>query len=201
MKRIVLFLLMFVWIIEQLCFALPARPPDFKQTDPRWRDMVYSSHGDTSQLLKDHGCGVCAVADMIAYWFDDSITPVEIAELSMRIGTCGYNSGTSRLFYNAITEHYPFSRFVETSHIDTAIECLESGGLVIVSFKSGVWNPNKSKRHSCLLYSYSKYDGFRLNDPGWPDGLMSKIIGHGSYEEVAEHAERYWCYWGAYESN
>lgn len=199
MKKFLLFIaaLMLLW----LCFAEQICLPDYKQTDPRWRDMVYSSHGDTSQLLKDHGCGVCAVADMIAYWFDDSITPVEIAELSMRIGTCGYNSGTLRYFYNAITEHYQFSRFVETSCIETAIECLESGGLVIVSFKSGVWDPNESKRHSCLLYSYSEEDGFRLNDPGWPDGLMSVIMGHGTYESIEKNAERFWCYWRVYESN
>lgn len=171
--------------------------PDYKQDDPRWASFIYSSHGDPGQTVKLTGCALCAAADMVAYWFDPGVTPLEMAKLSMRLGTCAFTGGTSKQFWYELAKQYPFSAFQETTYIDTAIRCLNDGGLVIVSFVGGVWvDPtNRGKAHACLIYSYDDMDGFRLHDSSWPEGVMSRIIGHAAYEKVKVAARAYYCYW------
>lgn len=172
--------------------------PDFKQDDIQWADIIYSSHGDKAQTIKKNGCALCAAANLIAYWFDDSITPIDMAKLSIQLGTCSYNGGTYSRFFSELAQQYPFIKYQNTTDIDIAIQCLDEGGLVIVSFIGGVWVESQQRgkaAHACLIYSYSEEDGFRLHDSNWPAGIMSIIIGHSTYEKVKAAARMYHCYW------
>lgn len=191
MKKLIIFILVALTLV---CFA---EPPDFKQDDPLWADYIYSSYNNSKQTIKNNGCSLAAAADMIAYWFDENITPVDIAELSMKkFKSCAYEGGTSAYFYAALARYYPFSRYQETKYVDNAIKCLNDGGIVLVSFTSGIWMHGLSKgAHCCCAYSYSKEDGFRMHDPVAPAGLMSRIYGHVSYEKMARCAYKFYCYW------
>ena len=204
MKRIVsaCMALFLIAVSILTCFAVApcvgldsSVPPDYKQSDSRWADVVYSNCADPSQTIRNTGCGICAAADMIAFWFDPEVTPVEMGALSVRLDTVSDRGGTYDRFFDLIADCYPFTACESTSDIARVIICLNEGGLVIAKFSSGVWNPDHSRRHACLLYSYDIDDGFRLHDPGWPPGLMSAIIGHGSYEAVRDSVERFWLYW------
>lgn len=167
--------------------------PDYKQDDPRWADTMYSSHGDKGQTIKYHGCALCVVADLAAYWFDPSITPADIIPLARKAEAIAYQGGTFRTLYDSLGEFYPLT-VEQTADLSRVIDCLTSDGLVIVSFAGGVWNSDRTKRHSCLIYAY-QYGEFWLHDPGWSDPLLSQIIGHGSYDTIQTSAESFWCCW------
>lgn len=176
------------------CFAATYRDtpesdvPDFKQADKRWAMTMYSNHGDITQTLRDHGCAVCVAADIVAYWFDSTVTPVDMAELSYKFGTIADRSGTKDTFWVMLAKRYPFKAFKVTDDIETAIECLNDGGLVCAK------TLYKGKGHAILLYAY--VDGeFYWREPSCLDPFLSLIIGHGSYEEVMDKAIKYRCYW------
>lgn len=171
--------------------------PDFKQANPQWANYIYSSHNDSSQTIKNTGCALAALANIIYYWFDKTITPIDLAELSMKkFYSCNYSGGTSSYFFHALAQEYPFSNFLSTSNIDYAIQCIEEGGLVIVSLNGGVWVPSFTQgHHTCCIYNYSEEDGFRMSDPAAPEGIMSQIYGHASYDKLKEYASWFYCYW------
>lgn len=167
--------------------------PDFKQGDPRWVGIMYSNHGDPEQTIKKGGCGLCAIANVIAYWFDPAITPVEIAALSVRTGHCTDKGGTYITFNEDITQYYPL-RVIKSADIADAIKCLESGGLVVAVMSGGVWNQKPTTRHAVTIYAHVDGDIY-LHDPAWLDPFMSQIIGHTTVEKMASSAEWYYCYW------
>lgn len=117
------------------------QPTNFKQFDPRWGSSVYTQNNtyNKSQTIKNSGCGPTAMADIVNYWFDKSVTPKEMAALSVKNGYRTKSSGTSWNFYKFISKKYPFSKFIQTSSFATMQNCLAAGGLVVVSFKKSKW--------------------------------------------------------------
>lgn len=195
MKRsIYIFLLIILTLFTFIAFA---EPPDYKQSDQRWADYPYTICDDPEQTIGNGGCGLAAMCDIIACWFDPDITPIDLAELSMHeFGTCSDDGATYTTFFVKMAEEYPFSAFKETHALNDAIQCLEEGGLVIVIFSGGRWEiPGETSTHACCLYSYSEDDDFRVHDPAWPEGIMSTIMGHVHYDDMAEHAKTFYCYW------
>ena len=117
------------------------QPTNFKQYDSRWGSVTYTQNNtyNKSQTIKNSGCGPTAMADIINYWFDKSVTPKEMAALSVANGYRTKSSGTSWNFYQFIAKRYPFSKFIQTSSFATMQNCLAAGGLVVVSFKKSKW--------------------------------------------------------------
>jgi hypothetical protein len=113
------------------------QPPNFKQYDSRWAKKMYSNHGDTKQTMASSACGPTSMADVVAEWWDVNITPYDLAKLSMEWGTRTYDSGTTTSFFKKCAAKYGASQYLPTSSIKSAIECLRSGGYVIVCFGPG----------------------------------------------------------------
>ena len=75
------------------------QPPDFKQNDPRWSKVVFTSTGNKKQTIGNSGCGPTAMTDIIAGWLDGSITPVEMCEFAVMWGYRTANQGTAWNFF------------------------------------------------------------------------------------------------------
>lgn len=163
------------------------RPPDFKQYDPRWRDIMFSNHGDKRQTIGNSGCGPTAMADIVAHWWDADITPVDMCRFAVEHGYREYEGGVSGAFFGAVAERYGAAKVIRTSNIAVAQSCLEQGGLVVVCFGPGKWTTGG---HFCLIWQYDN-GIFRINDPG--SGSERKET--GTYAEVRDQARGFWCIW------
>ena len=155
--------------------------PDFKQTDPRWCDVMYSNHSNPSQTIGNSGCVLCSVAGVVHHLCDDTVTPIDMAQLSMQIGKCADRGGTYSGFYTAVCDWYPLTVTV-TQSLDEAEQCIDSGGLVIVS----------GGGHSRLMYAHTGED-YWLHDSGW-NGLLGEIMGHMTREKLMQKEYTYYCY-------
>lgn len=163
------------------------QPPNFKQYDKRWATKMYSNHGDKAQTMKSSACGPTSMADIVALWWDSTITPYDLAVKSMDWGTRTYNSGTSSTFFRKCAELYKASKYVTTSNIDTAIKCLQTGGYVVVCFGKSKWT---SGGHYCCLWKYK--DGkFGVNDPA----SAKESRASGTYDEVKKARKGFYCFW------
>lgn len=194
MKKFLCFMLI---LALSMATSVAEIPPDYKQSDKRWADYPYTICNNSNQTIGNCGCGIVAMCDIIACWYDPEITPIELAELSMhKFNTCAATGGTYPSFFSKIAQEYPFSDFKESDDIQFAIQCLEEGGLVIVLFEGGYWSiPGEDSMHACCLYSYSVEDEFRVLDPAWADEVLSMIMGHVFYEDMIEYGKYFYCYW------
>lgn len=161
------------------------RPPDYKQFDSRWGNLMFSSHGDRTQTIRSSACGPTSMADVVAHWWDSKITPVEMCQFAIINGYREYEGGVSGEFFGAVAKSYGASKVIRSGNIATATSCLDKGGLVVVCFGPGRWT---SGGHFCLLWNY-KNNIFSINDPG----SSSKSKETGTYAEVRDQARGYWC--------
>jgi len=171
------------------------KPVDYKQGDKRWGKKMYSNHGDKSQTMASSACGPTSMADIVATWWDEKVTPYDLALKSMSWGTRTYNSGTSATFFRRCAELYKASKYSTTANIDNAIKCLNEGGYVIVCFGVGTKGKSSYKKwtaggHYCCIW---KWDGkyFYINDPASSKAARAK----GTYDEVKDARKGFYCFW------
>lgn len=115
------------------------QPKDFKQYDSRWASKIFSATGSKSQTMKSSGCGPTAAANVVATLKDSSVTPWTLAQIAMNKGYRTKNSGTAWGFFKYIAGLYGFSKFVQTSSMETMKACLDAGGYVVCSMGPGYW--------------------------------------------------------------
>ena len=117
------------------------QPVNYKQYDSRWGSVVYTRNNtyNRSQTIKSSGCGPTSMADIVATWWDKTVTPKEMCALSVANGYRTQNSGTSWGFFSFIAKRYKASKFVQTTSFATMQNCLATGGYVVVSFRKSKW--------------------------------------------------------------
>ena len=199
MKRFLVCCLIFcIFLTNILAFAYTYRDapatevPNYIQSDERWANMMYSNHGDKTQTLKKHGCGVCATANVVAYLCDSSITPIEIAKLSMKNGYVSDTGGTYITFHLDIANFYPL-KVLRTVDVNDVYKCLDEGGVVIAVVGKSLWNHSYTVLHAITIYAHTE-DHFWLFS-GAQDNLIGQIINHGSEEKVVAATQYFYCYW------
>lgn len=166
--------------------------PNYTQWDERWANMIYSNHGDATQTMRKGGCGVCAMANVVAYLCDPSITPVEIAKISMWNGYCTNSGGTSTKLHEIIYWFYPLT--VLTTHdIQDVYDCLDSDGLVIATVGRSKFNGFSDAYHAITIYAHTENHFWA--HIGASDTLIGQIMGHGTEEQLEAAAYCYYCYW------
>lgn len=165
------------------------QPVNYKQYDSRWGSVIYTRNNtyNKSQTIKSSGCGPTSAADIVATWWDKSITPKELCALSVTNGYRTTNSGTAWGFFKFIASKYGASKFVQTSSFATAQGCLANGGYVVVSFGPSKWTKGG---HFCVMW---KDDGnyIYINDPASASSSRAK----GTYSEIKAAAKQYFCFW------
>jgi len=165
------------------------QPPDFKQYDPRWGGRMYSSHGDKKQTVKSSGCGPTAAADVVAAFWDEKATPVELAEFALEKGMRTYDSGTRAAFFRAIWQKYaPSAKY---SHAVTSMnrlnECVTGGGLAVVCFGKRKWTKSG---HYCVIYGFDG-ESYLINDPASASAARAK----GTVSEVKAARKAFYLFW------
>lgn len=118
-----------------------AQPVNYKQYDSKWGSVVYTKNNtyNKSQTIRSSGCGPTAMADIVATWWDSSVTPVAMAALSVANGYRTTNSGTAWGFFKFVAQKYKASKFIQTSNYSTASNAIENGALVICSMGPGLY--------------------------------------------------------------
>jgi GH25 family lysozyme M1 (1,4-beta-N-acetylmuramidase) len=101
------------------------------------------------------------MADVVATFIDNSITPYDLAQFSVKNGHRTKNDGTAWTFFKAIFKKYPFSKFVQTSKYDDFVSHISKGALVVCSMKPGYWT--KGGHFICAWKHDGKY--VYANDP------------------------------------
>lgn len=110
----------------------------YLQWDKRWKNIMYSNHGDKKQTIGTSGCGPSSMAMIMATMIDSTVTPVEMCNLAMQGGYRTYDSGTGWGFFKYVADrNQGFSKFVKTGSMATALAAIRAGALVVCSMNSG----------------------------------------------------------------
>ena len=137
------------------------QPVDYKQGDPRWGKIVYTSTNNKKQTIANSGCGPTSMADIMATWIDAALTPVEMCDYAVKHGYRTKNSGTAWGFFQSIAKAYGFTGFVQTKSMATARAAIKNGAFVVASMGPGYWT---SEGHDiCLWKTDDTY--MYANDP------------------------------------
>ena len=109
----------------------------YLQWDKRWKNIMYSNHGDKKQTIGNSGCGPSAVAQVVAQWVDPKITPVEMCKLALDNGYRTKNSGTNGTFCEFIANKYAeIDSCTRTKSVKTIKNALKKGALVVTCMNS-----------------------------------------------------------------
>lgn len=165
------------------------QPVNYKQYDSRWGSVIYTQNNTYSknQTIKSSGCGPTSAADIVATWWDKSITPKELCALSVANGYRTKNSGTDWKFFKFIANKYGASKFVQTSSYATAKACIEDGGYVVVSVKKSRWT---NGGHFICWWKVSGGNVY-INDPASSSSYRAKAPS----STLKEAAKQYFCFW------
>ena len=139
------------------------QPKNFKQYDSKWGSVIYTKNNtyNKKQTIKNSGCGPTSMADIVATWWDTTVTPKILAALSVKQGYRTENSGTAWGFFKYCANKYGASKFVQTTSFATAEAAIKNGAYVVCSMKPGLWT--KGGHFICLWWIDDTY--VYVNDP------------------------------------
>jgi len=160
------------------------QPTDFKQYDKRWKNKMYSNHGDKSQTMGTSGCGPTSMADIVHFVMDNTITPYTLALMALDWGDRTKNSGTSWKFFTHIQARYGWKKMVATKSIETVKACLDAGGYVVCSMGPGYWT---SGGHFICAWKYSA-NYIYCNDPASAKRTKQKI------SQFVKERKQFFCF-------
>lgn len=148
------------------------QPVNYKQYDSRWKSVIFTKNNtyNKSQNIGNSGCGPTSMADIVATWWDKTITPVEMAALAVKQGYRTTNSGTAWGFFKYVAQQYKASNFVQTSSYATAEAAVSNGALVVCSVGPGVWT--SGGHYICWWKVDSTY--VYINDPASSSSSRAK---------------------------
>ena len=116
------------------------QPKNFKQNDPKWEDVLYTYKNTYSkkQTIGSSGCGPSALADIVATWWDEKITPVEMCKLAVDKNYRLKTGGTNHKFFEYVAKLYG-GHYCETTSHTYAKKAIENGHYVIVNVGPSRW--------------------------------------------------------------
>lgn len=127
------------------------KPVEYEQTDPRWRNVMYSAKDDRSQTIGTSGCGPTCAAMAVATVADVKETPREACAWAVSKGFRTANDGTAWGFFVPYFKQYGI-RCRQTGNTSTAVDALKKGLMVIAAAGKGLWT---SGGHFILAWGLS----------------------------------------------
>ena len=107
------------------------------QWDSRWKNVMYSNHGDKKQTIGNSGCGPTSAAMILAEWIDPAITPVQTCEDAQKHGYRTYESGTSWGYFPHVFKAYNgFRKYQQTASLETLKNAIRDGALAVCSMNN-----------------------------------------------------------------
>lgn len=140
------------------------KPVSYLQTDKRWKNTSYSVKGEKTTIGRA-GCGPTCGAMVVATLKDQTITPVEACDFSIKNNYKQKGGGTYANFFPAYLKKYGLSCQILWSSAEAQDEkvrtALKSGNWVIACMGKGLWT---SGGHYILAYGTDGTNVF-INDP------------------------------------
>ena len=164
------------------------QPVSFLQDDSEWGFESYSVKGRGSQTIATSGCGPTAMAMVLNYYIDDSITPLQTAMYAMNNNHRTKNDGTSWEYFEDMANEYDLE-FFQTASSSEALEWIDNkeNALIICSMKRGLWT---SSGHYILVWDVDKDGKVYINDPNSTE--QKKTV--NSYRYMASQCKQYFCF-------
>ena len=136
------------------------RPVNYEQTDKRWKNIMYSNHGDKRQTIGTSGCGPTCAAMVISELTGKAVYPTETCDWAVKHNYRTYNDGTDFAYFVPQLKEYGITA-TYTWDKGKAEQALRNGKMVIGRALKGLWT---TSGHFILAY---KIEGstIYINDP------------------------------------
>ena len=109
----------------------------YSQLDSRWRYKPYTSCGNSKQTIGTSGCGPTSAA-MVVSSIKGVVYPDTMADLYVKNGFRTANNGTYLSAFQWTANYYGIE-FTRTSNLDTAVNLLNNGYIMVASCGSGLF--------------------------------------------------------------
>ena len=163
-----------------------SQPVNYKQNDARWADIIYTYKNTHSkkQTIGSSGCGPTSMADIVATWWDNKITPVEMCKLAVDKGYRNKTGGTNHKFFEYVAKLYG-GHYCETTSHTYAKEAFKNGHYVIVNVGPSRWS---NSGHFICWWKISG-DTVYINDPY--DTKYTKAKEKAPWKELKKARKKY----------
>lgn len=121
----------------------------YSQIDPRWKNKLYTSTGNTSQTMGSSACGPTCSA-MVVSSIKGTILPTEMADLYVKHGYRSANNGTYWSAFRWTADVFDIG-YKETIYLDEACRLLQDNYYLIVGCGNGLFTTGG---HFIMLYDY-----------------------------------------------
>lgn len=126
----------------------------YSQIDPRWKDKLYTSTGNTSQTMGSSACGPTCSA-MVVSSIKGTITPPEMADLYVKYGFRSANNGTYWSAFRWTADVFDIE-YTEKYKLNDVCDLLEENYMVISACGNGLFTTGG---HFILIYGYEDTNG------------------------------------------
>ena len=121
----------------------------YSQIDPRWKNKLYTSTGNSSQTMGSSACGPTCSA-MVVSSIKGTILPTEMADLYVQYGFRSANNGTYWSAFRWTADVFDIG-YKETIYLDEACKLLQDNYYLIVGCGNGLFTTGG---HFIMLYDY-----------------------------------------------
>lgn len=179
---------MLIGMHVNVVMASTEQPISFLQYDTQWGDIPYTSCSNSRQTIGNSGCGPTAMAMVIHYYADETITPIETAKYAVENGYRTYNSGTAHGFFGSMAKKYNIE-YLDTYSSAEAFEWMKTktDPLIICSMGPGLWTNNG---HFILVWDIDENSNVYINDPASTQEYRIK----NSFTNLTNSSKRYFCF-------
>lgn len=157
----------------------------YSQIDSRWKNILYTSIGNTSQTIGSSGCGPTSAA-MVVSSIKGAITPDTMANLFVKYGYRSANNGTYWSAYRAVANEFNIG-YTETSDIQKALDLLRSKNYVICSVGNGLFTTGG---HYIVIVGIENDSTLKIFDPYLYNGKFETSTRRG---KVAVEGNTIYC--------
>lgn len=161
------------------------KPYYYKQTDPRWRWVMYSRKGinDPSQTIGSSGCGPTCAAMVIRTLRGLDVTPINTCDWSVAHGYRTIEHGTDWAYFVPQLAQYGIKAH-QTMDAAETVKALQDGKMVIGRATKGLWTKSG---HFILAWKVEN-DKIHVNDPN--SELQRKTVA-----PLATWKKECWPFW------
>lgn len=157
----------------------------YSQIDPRWKNNLYTSTGNTTQTIGSSGCGATSAA-MVVSSIKGTITPDTMSNLFVKYGYRSANNGTYWSAYRAVADEFNIG-YKETTDIQIALQLLKSNNYVICSVGNGLFTTGG---HYIVIVGIENDSTLKIFDPYLYSGKFETSTRRG---KVAVEGNTIYC--------
>lgn len=133
----------------------------YSQIDPRWKNKLYTSTGNSSQTMGSSACGPTCSA-MVVSSIKGTILPTTMADLYVQYGFRSANNGTYWSAFRWTADVFDIG-YKEVQRLNDVCDLLEGNYMVISACGNGLFTTGG---HFILIYGYEDTNGNGQCDSG-----------------------------------